>query len=262
MVPFQLEVPSHGLRRFNNFRAHIRYLDGFCYPFHDACWNLLLQSDYSNSTQGNISVLFEVFESIHSLSASLRWGHNYNFELVMDPQMPDYIDIVVSNRDHLSLLADPLQLEIQHFEEASALSQASTFGDNHVKPLRNPFSVLPMEVLCQILYSLHYSDVQSLSRALSWNIELPVTFWESRFGPKGEMSFASNVLPRTYTRKEQFFIITSELKSYPNALALQNRRRIHRLGSFISEIVHTFVILDGHYMAQLQPLRPPDRHQL
>jgi hypothetical protein len=103
-----------------------------------------------------------------------------------------------------------------------------------LKSSRDPFQMLPYEVLCCILPLLRSRDVCNCRLASRWFAihstpsALPPSFWSSRFSPDGEMGFLGiSDLPQSTTdcyRLHRHY--TRLLSTIPGGDGLRNKRRI------------------------------------
>ncbi|KAF4637822.1 hypothetical protein G7Y89_g243 [Cudoniella acicularis] len=125
-MPFNLPIPLHGFKRFC-YRRSPTETDDFCYPFHAACWTLLQDNDSEKLLNNNVETLFNIFESFHydRNSRSLRWGHDYYFEDILDSCSGEE-DIIAANKADLAILADPFHFSFQ--EEGVRKRRQKPFG--------------------------------------------------------------------------------------------------------------------------------------
>lgn len=253
-IPFNLPIPLHGFIRFCCRRAPDTAGD-FCYPFHTTCWALLQGNSDGEILDDNIETLFNVFESLHydKISRSLRWGHNYYFEDILDEdRQACQEDIIASHEAIPATLADPSQFDFQKEEVRKRLQKRYSSSptpllstDKEARP--DQLSLLPLEIFSSILCYLCFQDARHViiaSRALCGRFggstsNLPSSFWESMFWTRGETSFARSLRPPECSWKDWFFTIKSEAKSGPNRMGLQNLKRIWKLGADLIAIVRT-----------------------
>jgi hypothetical protein len=105
---------------------------------------------------------------------------------------------------------------------------------------------------------LKFCDVQNLHNALgsslwSW-AHSQHTFWDSRFWYKGELEFASSILPASLSRQEQFFIITKEMQNGVQAMNLRNRKRIWHITSGLIDVIYAMSRSERRFHSSSAPL--------
>lgn len=266
-TPYYLSVPPAGEMQFYYRTTETTEDPECCYPFHDACWQLLQEINGGIFT--DYDTLFRVLKSLHydGKAHCLRWGHDYYFKDILGYNGGDNeVDIIDRNKTREEILGDPwyfdlkgisvpkhrqkLRLTISHRSQSNAT--------------RSRLISLPPEILESIICYLDFHDAQQL---LSTSApfyrqyrDLPCSFWRCMFSGQGETAFAKSLLGPSETLKDWFFIIKSGLKRGPNMASLQNRKRIWKLGVDLITLMRSINepgrALYGN--ATLPPL-PPDQ---
>lgn len=152
-------------------------------------------------------------------------------------------NIIAIYKENETLLADPLQFKLPdkphkgNKQIDAELSRAGTpYNTTSIPRLR----LLPNEIVELVLCSLDFKDARNLIVALrdgEADITLSRPFWQSRFFAGGEAAFARFIRPSSYTWKEWFVQLESEIKSGPSKTGLQNRQRIWKLGVQLGDMV-------------------------
>jgi hypothetical protein len=262
--PFNLLIPSHGFNRFYYRRSLVEdETRHFCYPFHTACWTLLQENNNGNLLKHDIEVLFNIFDSIHYRAHALRWGHNYFLEEMLGSSEEHEDDIITRHKADPAILLDPLHFDFHQEQFQKQTTHSGLFSFYVRRSICNSSGLhsLPTEVFESIMYNLDFND----SRNLLWASgrdprDLSSRFWESRFWPHGESGFARSIRPSSYSWKDWFFTIQSEMIRGPKGMGLQSRRRIWRLGVDLINLMRAIQkpdrVLHGEFATSYQMRGP------
>lgn len=207
------------------------------YPFHDACWQLLLAMLPSVSVQEVVAQpLFEILFTTECPDSSFfQFGHDYGGAARF--QIPH----ANGSSPWCFFLANPFTIP----ELTTLLDHTSTFSN--AAPLAFPesglptvavwnsvdlFATFPLEIIVLILSCLPSRDVANFrlaSRAIadvSTVSRLGQSFWESRFAPGLELDFICPGRSRHCDWRLYYLKIKDWLPHNPG---LRNRRRLWKL---------------------------------
>lgn len=226
------------------------------YPFHDACWRLLL-SRMNLKDQYNPNQLSENLLNIFHCTPKNRYkaldpDHDYEGAKQVQEPLRDLIQRPIQDRTFL--MADPLQpfplnatVVFTHCINGTPSDLGPTIGISREQ--KNPsdvFARLPAEIVTLILLQLSSGTVCNLrlsSRsvaAISGPDQLPGYFWESRFGHDQEMGwvFACSSSPSRGTDWRHLYAhAQATLREDFEAPNVKNKHRIWQCLGHVSLIL-------------------------
>lgn len=216
------------------------------YPFHEACWKLLVRACHPLPV--DINLLFACFRSHGITAGHLNWDfHSYTerkgltaFSLDLcwyDPRKPQQLELVFPEAKRYA----------QDKRKRAPSLDSEYHGNIHQLSLStDPLSSLPLEIRDSILCYLPSKDVCSArlaSRAFSQLVSFSPSFWFTRFFPRAECGFmfeAMDSSPMLYDWK----VIYLQLRPFgPLALTtignnyIRNRKRVWFLATYLSDVL-------------------------
>lgn len=202
------------------------------FPFHSSCWDLLEQSNPEPCI--DIDALFRLCRSQRvSNDGLLDWGHDYG-------GLIDWISTPGEGTNNWELRPgnsfDPLDIfksVKHHLDEVELVSGNQALSTQGFEGKPDAFSSLPVEIISAFLALLPSKDVANLrlaSRRIA-SIELPDSFWISRFRPGHEFDHIYEAKPHLVTRRghnklNYLAVKQARDESGITSRALDNRRRI------------------------------------
>ncbi|OOF91952.1 hypothetical protein ASPCADRAFT_509878 [Aspergillus carbonarius ITEM 5010] len=236
-----------------------RDTDCWTFPFHAACWEILLQR--IPEAASNIPRIASI---LHGVLYCTPWdaygfprpGHDFGGAAQFQKPVGNPVRKMIGH-GYAHLLSSPSR-------QSSLKDLVRPVHDCNAPPriiqrlviTDDIFTRLPVEVLATVLTYLPSSSVASLrlaSRSVASSTNpmlLPQHFWKSRFLPSFEMGFA---LPTETDGqpdwRDAYFAIKAALKQTRGCDQLKNRRRIWTVVSFNASLIEqhmTDVVLSGH----------------
>lgn len=177
--------------------------------------------------------LFEAIEPVHEL------GHLLPGEeprLVYDRTDAALLDMQKKDPMHVAEIRNILE---NGLEGTSPPLRSRSAAPDHATEIDEPFKKLPDELLQLIIAELPTPDVFTLrqsSRSFQ-RLELPDTFWRSRFLPGREFEHVFEACEHFHDRKGQWRTIYQKLRAIDQTPPLTNRRRVWGLAGYLSQLL-------------------------
>ncbi|EDN04315.1 predicted protein [Histoplasma mississippiense (nom. inval.)] len=260
---FPFSAPSNPDQRYDDKEYRVSPLDEFVpflsvshridigYAFHDLCWRLLNALSYPDPVP--IDRFYDICSSFHPRSQNwLPWGHTYGGLLKADRVYYPWEEARLAGMITGSVTKpklspyyyykqDPWNIpELQQILAETKESPGRESCNDELRISCRPqqhadcFSMLPVELLEEIMTQLLVKDVASLRRASRSFASLPLTqyFWSSRFRPEMDRDFifeatiADRESAVSAGRRDWRVLYEKTGQSLLEGGALANRRRI------------------------------------
>ncbi|KAF2761048.1 hypothetical protein EJ05DRAFT_497614 [Pseudovirgaria hyperparasitica] len=235
---------------------HYRSGDYWVFPFHDACWSLLLSR---TAKQGHDSA--QVARSLFQILYCTPWNRYYTAIGEHDYGGASKFQKTSGNPGYLArvppewsfLTADPREHLPADYLESNLVETTIASMPRLDKPNNTDvFCSLPDEVVVLILNGLTSMDVCSLRQSsdrvasISSFHELPQSFWASRFEEEHEMGFAlacqaSSELGGYIDWRRLYMAFKDSLRGPNEKQGIKNRRRIWHILSNISRPLNDLI---------------------
>lgn len=260
--------------------------------FHDACWQLFLAGMLPGLSEPVASSFTSREKTELVADALFRYLACMPLDklnqVVIPHELPSYraSDLVLPRdyadyapADRAIMMADPSNIPtpddlLQAADHQHDNDHLSTISPNFHSAFSTdvPFSTLPEELIHQILSLLPSPDVCNLRLAsrsvasVSSPMQLPMSFWASRFESENEMAFFYPGRPFPDTKpptdyRQLHSALRVELSKVTDVMNLRNRRRIWRMLRDMSRCVtlaiehgtgtHDLDIPEGHVAGRL-----------
>lgn len=218
------------------------------YPFHAACWDLLLVT--KNPYTGSFSErhLFNIFLSCNAERGLIDLGHEYGGLAYRFPELSELLpgeeQRLILSGTKTEYSENPVNIDklAEILEECSAQPVVTDVCcvRGHEFGVRDPFSTLPLELLESILQLLPSQYILNfkLASRIAASTPLSASFWRSRFalGFEYEHIFeARQQSQRGLNWRHLYF----SLRPLGNLPALMNRKRIWNLATLLRHLVET-----------------------
>lgn len=181
--------------------------EGWAFPFHDACWHLLLSSTGCTHHSKPAQLVESLFNILYCTPLSRHWtlipGHDYGGAQEIQKPYGNIAQLIQRDLRLRYFVADPTEPFPQELAQRLdiAADAPSTSPRSNRSSFHDKLAQLPDEIIILILMFLPSKDVCQL-RLSSRHVagitgpkQLPQTFWASRFQPGFEMDFAFACLP-------------------------------------------------------------------
>lgn len=216
------------------------------YPIQCSCLKVLSVAHLRTGNPLDIQALFDLCRSQPIQQNALNWGHDYGGFIgwLDDPEdmFPTedpwlFMNFIVGRAFQYDPYNDPWLDDVfgqengtpEELLECQGQSFIACFGASDTS---DPFSILPLELLVDILISLPSEDVANLRKASRCFacLRLPNKFWRSRFLPNREFShiFEADKCPPNSGIWKTLYDGTKLLRHH---LSVINRKRIWALAS-------------------------------
>ncbi|KAI5777108.1 hypothetical protein EDC01DRAFT_679433 [Geopyxis carbonaria] len=227
-----------------------------CFPLHDACYRIL----YQMFPQGDLPLeaFYEVLSSVRYLWPSFRWEHDYG-----GAKGFEHHQLVRDRTEYI--FYDPTTTPVIPLHNVAP--QPAIKFEKTLVSAKDPFELLPPEVITAILCEMHFSDVSNL-RLSSRRVTLlgfPSSFWRSRFRPDEECGYLESFLSQSSNgmhidAQQIYHSIQTEIRSASEiGKILRNRQRTWRLLSGVAhliDVVHKYPLCGSMSLQPTLTVRP------
>ncbi|KAH8889263.1 hypothetical protein GQ53DRAFT_807867 [Thozetella sp. PMI_491] len=234
------------------------------FPFHSACWRMLLLS--SPVSPLDTQALMNLCRSFPIQMGLINWGHDYGGLVYWDNVLtPGEEPIWQHRKRSLTQDSDPLVIPELHqvFRQRSESASLGPLGAHCLTAqalMTDIFARLPAEILELILIHLASRDVVRLKQAsrIYASVPLRASFWKSRFLLGQEFHHVFEARQSNTIHWRSLYSSAKSLESLP---AMVNRKRVWNLCLSLHGLLETTTSAscEGEPIRSFfEPQAPPD----
>jgi hypothetical protein len=259
-ISFNYSMPSASLTAFPEYFRSERF---WAFPLHDACWHMLAErlSVKANTWPKLAICVFDILLS----TLSDRWdflrpGHDYGGATRYQSVVGNPVRKTKASGDGY-IYADPGKVtplptseEVERASLDGVLEFERAYQPDVSSVNSNCFSSLPNELIYDVLSHLPSSDLLALRLAsrdiarITKFVNLPQSFWASRFLSEFEMGFARIAVDGIVEKPDWRTLYTAFRRALQDSSqeydSIKNRKRIWKCLSSLANTVQCLLIAD------------------